>query len=180
MGSKDYEFLVNNNGNMAALVMEAYTQYTPFIMKKACLCERCSGGRILREDYSAGVFEKLYHYMGYIKLEKITNPDSFSFFIFVKRAAFRVYKNERKAIDKESCIINDDLHINSFEAVESEVQHAFEVEKFYSDLSPRQREIIEDRKNNIHEKVTRQRMGISHGTYSFAIRSAKKVFAQYI
>ena len=70
---KDYDVLASGK-DLSELVYVVFEQYKPLILKKASLYQRCSGGRIQKEDFVSDVYEALYYFLSTIKNDKIKLP----------------------------------------------------------------------------------------------------------
>jgi len=178
--AKDFRLYVTNKDNLSKLVYEVFSQYKPYITKKAKLYERCSNGMSQREDFELDVYEDLYKILSKFDPSKVKNTDNFSFFFFVAYAVKHCYWKMRKLIDVETCILNDEKYENSFESTRQFSETTVDVAVFYNQLTQRQIVIVKDRTQNIHEKETLKKLNISHGTYCSEIIKAQNVFHQYV
>lgn len=178
--NRDYELFLQNEKKLSKMVTEVYDLYKPYIMKKACFYERCSKGQILVEDFASDVYEKLFEFLGRIKKNKIKDKEKFSFFIYVHFASTRVFDKHMKLLRVESCCLNDEKNENQFCSNYNVSETTCEINKFIENLTERQKAIIEDKKNNVHETKTLKKLKISHGTYCSEVIKAKKLFKAYI
>lgn len=178
--TRDYELFLRNKNNLSEMVTNVFNLYKPYILKKAFFYERCSKGQILAEDFVSDVYEKLFEFLGRITLEKIKDSEKFSFFIWVHYTSTRVFDKHMKLLKVESCCLDDEKNENQFCSIYGVSETSCDINKFFDKLSERQRKIVEDKKNGIHETKTLQRLKISHGTYCSEIIKAKKLFAAYI
>jgi hypothetical protein len=175
---EDYETL-EKIGDLAQLVTVVWTKYRPYIYKRAIQCEYVSKGRILREDFASDVYLKLFYFLGRIDIQKIKEKESFSFFIFVSQAATRVLDNSIKKDRKESVCLNCEKYENSVEYRDEE-NLFFNLEEYLSQLTERQRTIVNDRMNRIHEKETLKKLKISHGTYCAEIIKSRNKLKEIV
>jgi len=178
--TRDYELFLKDEKNLSKMVTDVYNLYKPYITKKAFFYERCSKGQILAEDFMSDVYVKLFEFLGRITKERIKDENKFSFFVWVHFASTRVFDKHMKLLKVESCCLDDEKNENQFCSNYKVSETLCEINKFFEKLSERQRIIVEDKKNGIHEIKTLKKLRISHGTYCSEIIKAKKIFATYI
>jgi len=182
MASMDFEIYQNHKDNLPSLVTVVYNKYIFLIRKRASLTQRCSKNRYLAEDFISDTYENLFYHLKRIN-PVLINPETFSFYFFVKHAIGRSLLKQRKNIKNESLIIEDPENERNYEeyfgSSDFEMPIQESLKSFYSVLNPRQREILKDKQNGVHEKKTRARMKISHGTYNRNVRLAKKIFKEF-
>lgn len=176
--TRDYQLFSSRKNDLSLMVTEVYELYKPYIMKKAYFYERCSKGQILAEDFMSDVYVKLFEFLGRITDEKIKDIEKFSFFVWVHYTSTRVFDKHMKLLKVESCCLddNENQYCSNYRVSET----LCDINKFFDQLTERQRKIVEDKKNGIHETKTLKKLKISHGTYCSEIIKAKKIFATYI
>lgn len=127
--------------NLPKKVNFVFEKYKPLIYKKASLYSRCSKGRIDRDDFVSDVYEKLYYFVSKIDKSKIKDIEKFSYYTSVRYAIFSVYKKERKIIDNEIFIPEDEegQPLIQFESKCGISELAPDISKFDNSLSRRQK-----------------------------------------
>lgn len=175
----DLEIL--NENDLSKKVYMVFEKYKPLIMKKACLYEKCSRGRIDREDFALDVYEKLYYFVGRIVIEKVKNFDNFSYYQSVRFAIFRVYHKTRKIFEQEKLFDLDsegneiNMAISKFGVSELSP----DIPKFFSYLTERQKYVLKQYMNGKTYLQIRSVLKCSHGTIAGEMRKMRKIYNEF-
>ena len=169
------------NGSISEKVYNVFEKYKPLIMKKACLYERCSRGRIDKDDFISDVYEKLYYFVGRLKIEKVKDLNRFSYYKSVHFAILRVYYKARNVFDCEKLFDLDEDGNEKIQLVSKNIvsETAPDISKFMNDLSERQRFVIRERMNGKTFQEIRTVLNCSHGTVVRDVFIAKKVYNKH-
>ena len=175
----DLEIL--NENDLSKKVYMVFEKYKPLIMKKASLYERCSHGRINKEDFALDVYEKLYYFVGRIVIEKVKNIDNFSYYQSVHFAILRVFYKAKKIIENER-LFNLDSDGNEIDIVISKFgvsELAPDISKFFSCLTERQKFVLEQCMSGKTYLEIRNVLKCSHGTVAREIWKMKKIYNKF-
>lgn len=175
----DLEIL--QNGTISEKVYNVFTKYKPLIMKKASLYERCSKGRIQKEDFISDVYEALYYFVGRIDIEKVKDLSKFSYYKSVHFAILRVFYKTKKVFDYEHLFDLDEDGNEKTQLVSkfgvSEL--APDISKFMKRLSERQKFVLNKRMKGKTFQEIRTVLKCSHGTVVRDMYIAKQIYNEY-
>ena len=172
----DLEIL--QNGTTSEKVYNVFNKYKPLIMKKASLYERCSKGRIQKEDFTSDVYEKLYYFVGRLEINKVKDLTKFSYYKSVYFAILRVYYKTRKIFDYERRFDVDEDGNEKTQLVSkfSVSELAPDISKFMDRLTDRQKYVLDRKmKGETHTQI-REKLSVSHGTIVHELIRIKKVY----
>lgn len=175
----DLEIL--QNGSISEKVYNVFEKYKPLIMKKASLYERCSKGRIQKEDFISDVYEVLYYFVGRMDIKKVKNVSNFSYYKSVQFAILRTLKKNRKIFDKE-CLFQYDEDGNETTQLVSKLgfsELAPDISKFMDRLTDRQKYILERKmKGETHLQI-RTKLKLSHGMITHEMVKVKNIYNEF-
>ena len=175
----DLEIL--QNGTVSEKVYNVYQNYKPLIMKKASLYEKCSKGRIQREDFISDVYEVLYYFVGRITIDKVKDLSKFSYYKSVHFAISRIYWKQKKIFDCE-CRFDVDEDGNETTQLISKLgfsEMAPDISKFMDRLTDRQKYVLDRKmKGETHTQI-REKLNVSHGTIVHELIRIKKVYNEF-
>jgi DNA-directed RNA polymerase specialized sigma24 family protein len=175
----DLEIL--NENDLSKKVYMVFEKYKPLIMKKAYLYERCSKGRIQKEDFMSDVYEKLYYFVGKIEINKVKNLNKFSYYKSVYFAILRVYYKTRKIFDCEHLF---DFDEDGNETVQLVSKFGFsemapDISKFMDRLTDRQKYVVQKRMEGRTFLEIRKELNLSHGSVVRDVYIAKQIYNEY-
>lgn len=175
----DLEIL--QNGSVSEKVYNVFEKYKPLIMKKASLYEKCSKGRISKEDFASDVYEKLYYFVGRLEINKVKNIDKFSYYKSVHFAILRVYYKTRTIFDCEKLFELDEDGNEKIQLLSRNVvcETAPDISKFMKRLSDRQKFVLEEKMKGKTFQEIRMVLKCSHGTVVRDIYIAKQIYNEY-
>lgn len=175
----DLEIL--QNGSVSEKVYNVFEKYKPLIMKKASLYERCSKGRISKEDFASDVYEKLYYFVGRLEINKVKDLTKFSYYKSVYFAILRVYYKTRTIFDCEKLFELDEDGNEKIQLVSKVFvsETAPDISKFMKRLSERQKFVVNERMNGKTFQEIRTVLNCSHGTVVRDIYIAKQIYNEY-
>jgi len=172
--TRDYKIYEKNKDCKENLVFAIYMVYKPLIEKKARRYYYASSGRIEEGDFKSEVFLKLYYFIEYIKLEKIS-PNNFMFYIYVKYAISAVLKTFKKIHDTELLLLSTEEGENQFASPENESLFRVDLDKFYSRLTPRQKEVLKQKQLGKTTEEIGAILNTKSKTVTRDIRRAKEI-----
>jgi len=175
----DLEIL--QNGTTSEKVYNVFTKYKPLIIKKACLYEKCSKGRIQKEDFVSDVYEALYYFVECITINKVKDISKFSYYKSVQFAISRIYWKQKKLLDCE-CLFEFDEDGNEKMQLISKLgfsEMAPDISKFINRLTERQKIIFDKKMKGETYAQIRKTIKVSHGTVVHEIIRIKKVYEEF-
>jgi RNA polymerase sigma factor (sigma-70 family) len=178
MGTKDYEIYLSNRDCKEKLVFAIYSIYKPLIEKLSRRYYYNSGGRIEADDFQSEVYLKLYYFVNYIKSEKI-NPDTFMFYIYVMYAISSVLKSYKKVHNSELLLLSTEEGENQFASPENESLLRVDLDKFYSRLTSRQKEVLKQKQLGKTTEEIGSILNTKSKTVNRDIRRAKEIAHLY-
>lgn len=175
----DLEIL--QNGTVSEKVYNVFNKYKPLIMKKASLYERCSKGRIQKEDFMSDVYEVLYYFVGRVVLEKVKDVNKFSYYMSVQYAILRILKKNRKVLNNERLFELDEDGNEKTQLVSkfSVSELAPDISKFMDRLTDRQKYILKRKMNGDTHLQIRTSLKMSHGIITHEMVKIKKIYEEF-
>lgn len=175
----DLEIL--QNGTTSEKVYNVFEKYKPLIMKKASLYERCSKGRIQKEDFISDVYEVLYYFVGRIDIEKVKDLSKFSYYKSVHFAILRVFYKTKKVFDCEHLF---DLDEDGNEKTQLVSKLGFsemapDISKFMDRLTDRQKYVVRKRMEGRTFLEIRKELNLSHGSVVRDVYIAKQIYNEF-
>lgn len=175
----DLEIL--QNGTTSEKIYNVFEKYKPLIMKKASLYERCSKGRIQKEDFISDVYEALYYFVGRITIDKVKDLSKFSYYKSVHFAISRIYWKQKKVFDCEH-LFDLDKDGNETTQLVSKLgfsEMAPDISKFMDRLTDRQKIVLDKKMKGETYSQIREVINVSHGTIVHEMIRIKKVYDEF-
>ena len=172
--TKDYQLLVQNAENQAALVTVMFETYKNFIYKKAIVNSRGFHGKVDVEDYVSDVYLKLFYYANYIKLDKV-KPDSFMFYIHVNNACCDILTRYIKVYNNEASSLNDE---DTQEIAYTNDHKTYELnyKTFYAYLTPLQQKIFQLKQQGKTTVALQKELHLSYFLVTKNLQAMKKLY----
>ncbi len=155
----DFEFLEKNYENKQALVTYMFDHYKRLIYKKGILFTRSLRNKVEVDDFVGDVYEKLFFYANYIKLEKV-DSEKFMFYIYVHYACCDVYASYIRK-NKHTVSLDDE---NNFiqPAVTQNESFVLQKQEFFNQLTSLQKRILSLREENRTIVEIQKRLNLSY------------------
>ena len=176
--------LAENLAGTPQLVYEVFKKYQPLIVKKARYYQSVSRNKIDSEDFKSDVYCNLHHFLSYLNVAKIKNPERFTFITYVKYAIHKTLKDnmaysraEVKSLDETNEEGSPLIQIPCTK-YESNILK-LNIKPFYKELSPRQRSILKMVHKGYIYKDIQQQLNTSYGIIPIEMRKIRKIAKTY-
>jgi len=181
----EYEVLFNLKNDRPKMALYVYNKYFPMISKKALFYKKMNS-KLDIEDFLSEVYMEILHYISYIDIKKI-NPDTFSFWLYVSRAIYRVFYNESRNKNNQNISLDTKIEYDNGEdefSIEPayqensyvEIEYSLVLAEFNSALTERQKKILLLRKKGYTIHQIKDSLSVSYGTVQRDIMLAKETF----
>lgn len=175
----DFEFLEKNYENKQALVTYMFDHYKRLIYKKGIVFTRSLRNKVEVDDFVSDVYEKLFFYANYIKLEKV-DSEKFMFYIYVHHACCDIYTKLIKSLESESCLSLDDEDSSLSATYNDSIAFNLQYKEFMKQLTATQRQVLNLRLEGKTIVDIQKILNLSYYLVSKELNAIKLVFASTI
>lgn len=171
----DFEFLEKNYKNKQALVTHMFDRYKGLVYKKGILFTQSLRNKVEVDDFVSDVYEKLFFYANYIKLEKV-DPEKFMFYIYVHYACCDIYTRLIKLFKSETSVSLNDENLNLVATYTDSIAFNLQYQEFINQLTPAQKEILQLRLEGKTIVDIQKTLNLSYFLVSKELNAIKLVF----
>lgn len=183
-GKTEYENLLLSQNDIPKMALYVYNKYFPMISKKILFYKKMNP-KLNIDDFLSETYIEILHYINYIDIKKV-NPATFSFWLYVNRAIYRVFYNNTHDKNNKNLSLNilledTDKEMNNFEPAYEEnsyieIEYSLVLAEFNSALTKRQKKILMLRRKGYTIHQIKDILQVSYGTIQKDIVLAKRIF----